>query len=60
MRTEIRNFLADKLEDIDKMYTTQRKIKAYQGVMNTLNDIIYDIRLDMASEIALQQIKKDK
>jgi hypothetical protein len=52
--------VADKLDNIDKMYSTQRKLKAYQGVMNTLNDIIYDIQLDIASELALQQIQKDK
>ena len=58
MRTEIRNFIVDRLEQIDTIESPNGRRKAFGGVLVTLLDIIEDVKMDLGEAIALNEINK--
>jgi len=60
MRTEIRNFIASKLEIVDGIESANGRRKAYGGILLTLHDIVRDLELDLGEAAALEYIETNK
>lgn len=60
MRTEIRNFIVDRLEKVDTIESPRARRKAYGGIIVTLRDILQDLELDYGEAVALIEIENNK
>jgi hypothetical protein len=59
MRTEIRNYIVDKLELVDTIESPRARRKAYGGILVTLRDIVADLELDYGEAAALVEIENN-